>query len=749
MSSPVTSLFNLLPAVYRLRDSQIAQSRTLLSAAEAAELAILLGKAAPLSTFDQERLDLLQVKAARGPLESMLMVVDEQLAILADNLDQLYDDQFIETCAPWVIPYIGDLIGYQSIHGIPAAVASPRAEVAHTISFRRRKGTVLVMEQLARDVTGWGAHAVEFFLRLADTQYMNHIRPHNHYSPGLHGWVPREYMNTGFDATAHTVDVRRVGSGRGRYNIQNIGIFLWSLNSYSVTHAPVVAVAGNPQCFRISTLGRDISLFNLPVSQGADITDASTPVNVPGPLSRHVLCRDIRHITSKKEPPVYYGEGLSLAIYEDGVIVDPKNIEVCNLSGADGAWVNLPTTAGVIAVDPELGRIAVPPLAAGGHQPKITATSEYGFNADIGGGEYSRAASTPSPTLAVAHVPGDFSTVGAALTALAGDGVVEITDSAVYDEGALAISINDHGHITLLAADGTRPTLLLNGGITVTGGADALFEINGFVIGYQAGAAGALPPALLHIPAAAANQLATVTVTDTTLVPGWALLPDGSADPAFAGLPTLWVEQPDVSLIVNNSIVGGLLINGESTATLTNSIVDAADPEGVAYAASIDPVSHRPAAGGALTLDGCTVIGKVHASLLSLVSNSIVWAWLSAADQAGTPPLWNAALWASRRQQGCVRFSYLPEASVVPRQFECVERARGIPQPVFYSLRYGDPGYAKLRAATDDSIRRGSDQGSEMGVFCFLFAPQRESDLRTRMQEYLPVGMEFGVFYQN
>src|SRR5258705_12361223 len=115
--------------------------------------------------------------ADRGePLKALLSVVADQVGVLEEDLDQLYDDQFIETCAPWVIPYIGDLIGYQQVHGIASAVASPRAEVAHTISFRRRKGTVLVLEQLARDVTGWGAHAVEFFKVLADTQYMNHIR---------------------------------------------------------------------------------------------------------------------------------------------------------------------------------------------------------------------------------------------------------------------------------------------------------------------------------------------------------------------------------------------------------------------------------------------------------------------------------------------------------------------------------------------------------------------------------------------
>jgi hypothetical protein len=36
-----------------------------------------------------------------------------------------------------------------------------------------------------------------------------------------------------------------------------------------------------------------------------------------------------------------------------------------------------------------------------------------------------------------------------------------------------------------------------------------------------------------------------------------------------------------------------------------------------------------------------------------------------------------------------------------------------------------------------------------MGVYHSLFAPQRESDLEIRMQEFLPVGLEFGLIYQN
>src|ERR1700683_2269390 len=164
------------------------------------------------------------------------MVIDEQLQNFAADLDQLYNDQFIETCAPWVIPYIGDLIGYQSIKGIAASVDDPRSEVANTISMRRRKGTVLVLEQLARDVTGWGAHAVEFFRVLGDTQYMKHIRRENFYSPDIRGWQPRLYRYSGFSRMTHKLDVHNLAAtGLPRCNIQNIGIFLWSLGAYSIT----------------------------------------------------------------------------------------------------------------------------------------------------------------------------------------------------------------------------------------------------------------------------------------------------------------------------------------------------------------------------------------------------------------------------------------------------------------------------------------------------------------------------------
>ncbi len=747
MSTTNQSLFNLMPALYRLKDAQLAQSQNLLTSAEQAQLKALQALVPPLTPVQQQELDALLAKAARGPLQSMLMLIAEQLAIVAYDLDQLYDNQFIETCAPWVIPYIGDLIGYQSVNGVAPAVASPRAEVAHTISYRRRKGTVLVLEQLARDVTGWGAHAVEMFKVLGDTQYMNHIRLFNHYAPDLRRWQAGEYMNTGFDRTAHKVDVRRIAVERGRYNIQNIAIFLWSLNAYSLTMAPATPVAGTTQCFRFNSLGRDMPLFNDPISQGSDITAPAEPQNVPDYLRRHVLCQDIQRIL-KGDSAMYYGVGLSLALYVDGAL--QSNIQVCDLAGPDGSWNNLPSAGGPPAIDPQLGRIALPGPATG-RSYNVGATFYYGFNADMGGGEYPRAATfTASPEQPVIHVPGDYPTVHQALSVLGGDGVVEITDSGIYSEPAgLNLAVNANGHIELRAADGFRPTLFLGGAFAITGGADASFDLNGLVIAYAPPSGGVTPPALIHAPNGGTNQLSHLGLTHCTLVPGWALQTDGTPQAAYAGLPTLLAEASGLQVVIQNSIVGGLWINIETTVDLTNSIVDANGMSMVAYAATVDSGTNRPQPGGALTMNGCTVIGKVYASLLSLVSDSIVWAELSEADLAATPPLWDAPLWATRKQDGCVRFSYLPAGAIVPRHFKCVEMGEGSPQPLFYSLRYGDAPYGKLSPLTDDAIRRGADDGGEMGAFHFVLAPLRETDLRVRMQEFMPVGLEFGVFYEN
>jgi hypothetical protein len=130
-------------------------------------------------------------------------------------------------------------------------------------------------------------------------------------------------------------------------------------------------------------------------------------------------------------------------------------------------------------------------------------------------------------------------------------------------------------------------------------------------------------------------------------------------------------------------------------------------------------------AGGTLALDECTVTGAVQATTVE-ISNCIVM----------------GAVTAQRRQTGCVRFSRLAEGSQTPAQYRCTSVA-----PSFTSLRFGDPGYAQLRPGAPAEIRQGADNDSEMGVGNHLFAPQREANLRVRLDEYLRFGLEAGIFF--
>src|SRR5919107_4967418 len=116
-------------------------------------------------------------------LRELLRVIGEQVDVTEEDIGQLYENWFIETCQDWVVPYIGDLIGYRPVHeaGEPGDVSTPQAqqlnkiliprrEVANTIRYRRRKGTLPLLELLARDVAGWPARAVEVYKLLGLTQ---------------------------------------------------------------------------------------------------------------------------------------------------------------------------------------------------------------------------------------------------------------------------------------------------------------------------------------------------------------------------------------------------------------------------------------------------------------------------------------------------------------------------------------------------------------------------------------------------
>ena len=193
-------------------------------------------------------------------------------------------------------------------------------------------------------------------------------------------------------------------------------------------------------------------------------------------------------------------------------------------------------------------------------------------------------------------------------------------------------------------------------------------------------------------------------------------------------------------VVVDHAIVGALRIHESASVAANAAIIDATATDNMAYAAP-DGV----AAGGKLSLDACTLIGRLRAAEVGTISNSLLLARQTPAD---TLP----AVHVVRRQIGCVRFSYLPFDALTPRRYRCQpESATGGADltPRFTSLRYGVAAYCQIARATADEIRRGADDESEMGAFHSLFPAQREANLRIRLREFLRVGLAAGIFYES
>ena len=653
MSFDAQTLYQLLPAVYRIRDAEQG-----------------------------------------GPLQALFSIIGEQAQVIEEDLAQLYDDLFIETCAPWVVPYIGDLIGVRSVDRNSVLPGSTRAEVANTLKYRRSKGTLAVVEELAFDVTGWESHAIEYFQLLAATQYLNHLRPSSGALLNLRDQEALNRVNTPFDRIPRTVDVRNIQDGRRRFNIPNIGIFLWRLRSFSLTAAPAFSVDAHRYLF--NPLGIRTQLFNRPKTESGAL---SAPINVPEALNRKLLNA---HLDD------YYGSDKSILLTVDGHSVVPGPgqqasdlVTVCDLSDFGTGWAHVPKNK--IAIDPQLGRIAFP-VAQSPHTVQVT--FHYGFSAELGGGEYPRAG-TFDPTLAPVHQTQSPAKVQDGLNGLGTGGVLEITDNSTYSE---TLSLNAGAHrIGVRAKDGQRPLLKLSGSFAISGDVGAEVTLNGLAI-----------VGTIHVT----GNLSRLALTHCTLVPS-------------AASPSLIVESNGTTVEIDHTILGGVQTIESANVNISSSILDGSAEGNVVFSA-LDGTS----AGGVLDIEDSTVIGKVHNREFKLVSNSILLARLN------SPDTWAAPVISERRQEGCVRFSFVPFESITPRRYRCqpttADDATRV-RPQFHSVGYGDATYCQLSLRCAPEIRTGADDGAEMGAFHDLLQPQRRAHLRLRLDEYLRFGLEAGI----
>lgn len=701
-----------------------------------------------------------QRDADRGyPLRALLRVIAEQVEVVEQDIECLYENWFIETCEDWVVPYLGDLIGYRPVleAGLPGdprrpegralnLALSPRAAVANTLAHRSRKGTLALLELLARDVAGWPARAVESFPQLAATASLRHLRPERGRFADLRRAGSLDDLGGPFDELAHRVDVRRLGSShsRGRFNIPAVALFIWRLRAYSVTGAPANCLERvAPHGFTFSVLGNDTPLFVRPQPE-EEPTQIACRLNVPAPLRRRDLAR---------RPGDFYGAGRSFQIWVGAKAgprsqeivrrpVPPERIVVADLSG----WQYQPRRD-TVAVDPELGRIAFPRRQA--PDLGVWVTYHYGFSADLGGGEYERPLSQPAG--ATVYRVGEAEDLQRIWDALAlwekerpQHAVIEITDSGVYTE-QLSLELGRGRSLQIRAAVGTRPVLRLldwrtprPDSLTVRGEGGSDLVLDGLMVTGRS----------VRI----LGGLATVTLRHCTLVPGWGL--HGNCDPREPAEPSLELYDATGCIVIEHSIVGSIQVNQDEVRTdplvirVSDSVLDATSPEREALGAPGQLVAHVR-----LTVERSTVFGQVQVHAIDLAENS----------------LFEGLIRVARRQIGCMRFcSYVP-GSRTPRRFHCqpdlVEQAveeqggdaatravlrrreRDRVRPELTSVRYGTPGYCQLGDGCAPEILRGADDESEMGVFHDLFEPQRAANLRAHLDEHTPAGADAGLIF--
>jgi len=700
-----------------------------------------------------------------GPLRQLLAVIGEQVDLIEDDIARLYDNWFIETCDDWVIPYIGELVEYQPVRELAASdkdlpgnkVLSRRREVANTIAFRRRKGTLWLLEQLADAVAGWPARVVELEHRLSHSRPIDHPDHGRGRTTDLRSADALDLIGTPFDKLSHGLEVRSIESERslGSFNTQNVGLFVWRLKVYSATKTPAYCLeeVGN-HCYTFSILGNDVPLYNLPVIE-AQPTDIAGELNLPTPIRRRALearaiVDGIAHTQTSER---YYGEGRSLAIWAGRWAGgDPhKPIPAEKIIAADlSDWRYQPRN-GHVAVDPELGRIVFPPSQIPEHGVQVS--YHYAFPADVGGGEYARPVIIP-PDCATYRVGRgmQFTHIRAAYEHWARDrptnAVIEIADSGVY-EGQIHVELAERQHLEIRAANRTRPCIYLldwhasrPDALSVTGASGSRFSLDGILITGRG----------IEIR----GNLDALDIRHCTLVPGWSLHPD--CRPRRPLEPSLALADTTARVCIEHSIIGAIrVIRGDVSANpirvhISDTIIDATSIGAPALGAPDSVVAPV-----VLNASRSTFIGQVQVHAVELAENCI----------------FAAELLAARRQLGCMRFCYVPPGSRTPPRFRCqpdlaeqgadaLAKSEGLSatqwhatreaegrrvEPQFFTTNYGASAYCRLAQTCADEIKRGAEDQSEMGVFHDLFEPQRVTNLRIRLAEYVPAGTDVGIIF--
>ena len=722
-------LYNLLPTIYRIRDASQGE-----------------------------------------PLRVFMDALESEFRIVEQDIDALYDNWFIETCDDWAVPYIASQIGVYNPVDTRKLFPGQRRQVADTIAYRRRKGMVAILEHVLRDVTGWYVRLLEYWQLLSLTPHMRNITNKGHFVD-LHHATELSMLGGPFETTAHVIDIRRLAPEtpnddpqsralQGKYAPDNVGVFVWRLQSYLMSLVPAKAITRvgerdlPPGCFTFDPLGRDMPLFTQ-AHAITTLTERSDAINLPCPITHVAFADDLkayraqhRHLNAEEDGfteedlsrnSLYYGPERSLYVLLNGEPIPPRAVIDADLSQWNARLGGDQEREHLVAIDVTLGRLQLlhkqPPDA----NDIVEVNYCYGFSGDFGGGPYTRPSiqdSIPRQRINVLK-GGKVSTLQQALKqweayystwmqqhpsdddaqANRPRYTIHIVDNGLY-EGDLTIDLPRYADLVIEATNGVRPAI--QGTITVNSAhGNVHLQLSGLLLNGKLAINGSLNLEILHC----------------TLMPYGVETQHHPRNTA----PT--------QIAIDHSIVGPVhLHNVKSELLVKDSIIDHAS--GVAIETVYTESEHGPI----IDLQRVTIFGSVRVQELHQAQDVIFTAPVEVENQ----------------QCGLISFSYVSAHSHTPRREHCqpqraiysegntqvpegqsqaTESEKEPAYPMFTSTHFGNPAYAQLDTRCSPLIRRGASNGSEMGAFNSLEQARRQDNISQMLDEYLPFGLEAGVFY--
>jgi hypothetical protein len=704
-----------------------------------------------------------------GPLQELFNRLGAQTATLRRSIDRLWENQSIETCDDWVIPYIGDLLATRLVSCLDAR--AQRLDVARTIYYRRRAGTLGLLEQLVADIAGRDARALEFFRRLGRTRHQFDPPIGNVFAADVPPWTPNTTFVSGamvsnhenaYVCTAGGISAA-AGGPQGTGNAITDGGVTWAFyepagslvpavieglagadshtaaggfadlrNVYGASNsdnafdefAHVADLRKGTQSFgwyNISHLGVFIWwLYSFPVLGATPVSNGQSPPCFtfdPSGRSIPLFAPSSRTAESFGEDWVAPNEWqLPVAVRE--VLWDEYPDQLYPSAfwvGFGGGPGPAPLDRSLLNIHPERGVFSFvnrPPRGT------LVTYYHYALMSMIGAGGFPPALleSIAYPTTTVTVSGG--SGLDAALAGITGDSTISIADSSTYAGLASPLNLGS-ATVALVAADQVRPMIRWAGGGATwkISGNSANLVIEGL---WLQGADIVLT-----------GSFESVSLRFVTLDPGTAGTGGALVGQAIDGMPLapvhLWIEGSIATLTLECCIAGPIRTRQGGAVeqlTATDSILQAIPTAvGNDYALQSEI--------GTISLARCTILGPCAVHRLD-ASECIL-------DEPAI---------AEDTQHGCVRFCAIAQSSAVHAPYRSVSvPARG---PYLVSRRFGVPNYARLRRLADqaiiapqtgDTILGGAQNGSEMGAFQREGIALKKRGLVLKFEEYAPLGV--------